>query len=242
LEERLGPTHPGLVASLTSFGNLLLIHGRFDDAAPLIERAVAIASSSNMTRFDSVGARVNLGTLRREQGRFEEALELYRIAREQLRELGFGDDTAPAARIDSHIGQTLIRVGRAGEARDRLERAVLVQESAPAVPAKMVAESQAALGEALCRLEAPIDGRAWIERACSVFSQELGEHHWQSAVCAIEHAACEVQLDRHEAAAARLDWAGPVVRERLPAGSYWNVRLDRVREELSPVPAIPGGR
>jgi eukaryotic-like serine/threonine-protein kinase len=241
LEARLGPTHPGLVASLTSFGNLLLSHGRFDEAAPLIERAVAIASSSNLARFDAVGARVNLATLRREQGRLEEALELYRIARQQLRELGIGDDAAPAARVESHIGQTLIRMGRPGEARDRLERALLVQESAPEVRATVVAESQATLGEALCRLDAPGDGLSWIERACSVFARELGEHHWQSAVCAIEHAACEVQLDRHEAAAARLDWAGPVVRERLPTGSYWNVRLDRVREALSTVPATTRG-
>jgi eukaryotic-like serine/threonine-protein kinase len=243
LQSRLGPGHPGLIAGLSSYGNLLLAHGKFDDASEPIESAVEIADRRDLVRLDAVGARVNLATLRREQGRFEDALNLYRQAREQFHQLGLGEVSSAVARIDSHLGQTLVRMGRLPAAREHLERSIAVQEAAPEVPAWLLAESQVALGEVLCRLDEPRQGLPWIERACPVLEQASSERLWQSAACAVEWAACELQLGRLEAATDRLDLAGAVIRERLPPSSYWSVRLEGARGALTrqDLPAEPKG-
>jgi eukaryotic-like serine/threonine-protein kinase len=232
LEERLGSGHPDLIAALTSYGNFLMAQGRFDDAAPLVERAVAIAAATGVKRFDAVGARVNLATLRREQGRLDEALSLYGDALEDFRELGVAEGTAAAARVDSHFGQTLVRQGRFEEGLARLERAVAVQEASTGVPEAVVAESQVARGVALCRLQAPEQGVALLESGCATLSRVFGPASWQGASCSLEQAACELRAGRLESAARRLATAEPAITARLPASSFWRVRLGQVQDAL----------
>ena len=243
LEARLGPEHPDLIAALTSFGNFLMSRGRFADAAPVVERAVAIAETTGVERFGAIGARVNLATLRREQGRLEEALALYRDAARRFGKLSVGDGTPAAARVDSHVGQTLVRMGRLEQGLERLERALAVQQTSAGVPEPVVAESRLARGVALCRVEATAEARAAVANACATLAHALGAESWQRATCELEQASCELRMDRLEDAAARLLTVEPVIAGRLPADSFWRRSLAEVRAQLDAAGgASPRGR
>ena len=235
LEARLAPNHPGLIASLTSHGHLLLTAGRFEDAAQPIERSAALAEGLVEPRYDAVGARVNLATLRREQGRLTEALELYESALDALSALGLADRSAPVARVESLIGESLIRLGRLPEARDRLRHALAIQEEQPGVQVAVIAESQAALGEALCRLGTVDDGLELIDRGCAGSIERASEHGWQAGTCAVRRAECALRAGRvGPTLVASLESAQRSFSDRLPAGHYWRTRVEALRAEVLP--------
>jgi tetratricopeptide (TPR) repeat protein/predicted Ser/Thr protein kinase len=72
-EAGLGTDNPGLVCALAGWGETLVEEHRYDEARPLLERAVAISAAQPVFPWLYVGARMNLATIlwsrRSERGR-----------------------------------------------------------------------------------------------------------------------------------------------------------------------------
>jgi tetratricopeptide (TPR) repeat protein len=226
LELGLGSDHADLVGSFTSYGSFLLDEARAADAAGWIERAAALAEAGGREEMRAVAARINRATLRREQGRLDEALGLYRAELEPLRQLA-GDGSASVARIESLIAQTLVRLDRPEEAEALFTRALVVQEASPGASRQATAETTLGLGSVRCRRGNAAEGLIQVQQSCDTLSRLFGEEHWWTGACAVELGACEAALGRLETARARLEGA-PRWFDDLDQESYWRVRAAEV--------------
>ena len=77
------------VRALESVGFALLFDGRYDEAQPWIEKAIAAARHAGARRYLAVDCML-LAACRRAQGRFAEARELLAEAHELANQIGFG--------------------------------------------------------------------------------------------------------------------------------------------------------
>ncbi|MBL8725139.1 MAG: serine/threonine protein kinase [Planctomycetes bacterium] len=115
-EKQLGPNHPVLIRRLCNLAGVLGQTNRLDEAAPLLERAVALGNGVD-ARFDDgvANATVNLGNVRAMAGRHEDALALWQQAL-VIRERRDGKDSLEAVSILENIATGLDELGRHDEA------------------------------------------------------------------------------------------------------------------------------
>jgi tetratricopeptide (TPR) repeat protein len=71
---------PGIGRHLSCLGGELVIRGRSDEAAPVLERAVGLLRETIRLNPENMQAHNNLGLALKAQGKFEEAIAVYRIA------------------------------------------------------------------------------------------------------------------------------------------------------------------
>lgn len=237
MESRFGADHPSLIPALTSYGRGLLAEGEFERAAAPIEQAYEIARPLGEIRFTAVAAKINLATLRREQGELEVALQLYEEAMDRLQQQGIDPQSSSIARLESHIGQTLLRMRRWRQAADALERAWQIQSQDPSVSVGNLAETQMLLGSLRCHREpTPERGAGLLDDACAKLIEQLGSDHWRCASCFVERAACRLRGGQRELARSDLEPALEVLRGKLSESSYWPSRAQEIRRELDSPP------
>ncbi|HVS63534.1 MAG TPA: serine/threonine-protein kinase [Thermoanaerobaculia bacterium] len=233
LERRLGPEHPDLASPLTNLGQLLLERGRRDEAAPAIERAARLGLDDDAHPLSGLGYRINLATLRREQGHPREAVALYREAAELLgRHL---DPEHPSrARVDSLLGHSLLLVGEMGEAEALLRRALEVQRARqrPRHPERL--ETEVALGPLLCERGEAEHGTALLVEADARSVQLPGGHPPPRAIAiALGLASCRLAAGDVAAAEAELGRARRLLAGALPADHYLHERMRSLTARLS---------
>jgi eukaryotic-like serine/threonine-protein kinase len=228
LERRLGPNHPDLGDPLTNLGNLLLEQGRRDEAAAFIERAVLLGGARPASGYKTTAYQVNLATLRREQGRYEEAIELYQDASAYFR-AELGADHRAVARLESLTAQSLRLLGRDRQAEALFRRSVAIQEMDPAADHRNLAETRGGLGGLLCEQGDVEGGAPLVEAACSTLAPGV---LWQ-ATCRIELATCRAAAGDRPSAERLLGEAGEMLRDTLPADHYLHARAARLGAEPS---------
>lgn len=227
LERRLGPAHPGLANPYSNLGKVLIDVGRPVEAVVYIEGAARIGSAEPGQSFSTAGQQINLATLRREQGRTEEALLLYRQAREFLREhLPVGHRAV--ARVDSLLGQTLRIHGDETAALERLEQALATQADSPPSD-RALAETRRHLGGLLCRQGDVHRGRNLVDQGCEGF-ENFEADPIRSAECSLERVSCELALGA--ARQGSLDRAERVLVEALPPDHFLRRRLRLLQHRI----------
>ena len=111
---------------LNDTGRYLLQRGRYGDAEPLLNRALAIAETAFADAGDDVAAALNnLGILRLFQGRHAEALAIHERAL-SIRERNRDDASTVASLVN--LGNVLFSMGRYGDAEPIYRRARAIGE------------------------------------------------------------------------------------------------------------------
>ena len=110
--------------SLARAGELAVMGGRFDEAAPLLEQAIAILTRIG-ERAEAAGAQVRLGELLLVSNRIEEGAALLESALESHENVG--NEPAIAA-VSAELGRLLFFEGRSAEALPHVERALDLSE------------------------------------------------------------------------------------------------------------------
>jgi class 3 adenylate cyclase/tetratricopeptide (TPR) repeat protein len=110
--------------SLARAGELAFMGGRLDEAAPLLEEAIAVLAACGQ-HADAAGAQVRLGELLFVSNRIEEGVKLLESALESHQ--AAGDEPAIAA-VAAELGRLLYFEGRRAEAIPHVERALELSE------------------------------------------------------------------------------------------------------------------
>ncbi|MBL8725702.1 MAG: tetratricopeptide repeat protein [Planctomycetes bacterium] len=127
--EHLDEHAPTTVIATNSYAVLLLGQGRYQDALPFLDQALAAGrASAEADPRDTVITQLNLVSALREVGRLGEAEPLGRSAVAELLEV-FGPDHPTTAAGRSLHAETLRRLGKLAEARDQLEAALATRRA-----------------------------------------------------------------------------------------------------------------
>lgn len=118
----------------------------------------------------------NLGSVRRHEGRLEEALELYRRAVE-LRRAALGHDDDKVAVFEQNVGTVLFDLGRFDEGFSALEHALGVQSSVYGPDHPQLAQAVNNVGAALYRVGRYDEAAPYLERAAEIRERSLGPTH-----------------------------------------------------------------
>jgi eukaryotic-like serine/threonine-protein kinase len=149
---------------------LVFVHAEYlrqpDTAEHWVHQAEALAP-----RVDDSGALAdlfsNIGTLRSNQARFDEAIALHERAL-ALREETFGPDDLRVAMSLNNLGVAKSRVGQLAEAEALHRRALALRESAESGPTTEVGTSLFNLGTVLQQAGRTQEGLKYMERAVGV--------------------------------------------------------------------------
>ena len=235
LERRLGEDHPDLAGVLSSLGKLLLELARPEEAAPYVEAAVRLGGAQTTASFQSTAQQVNLATLRLEQGRVREALDLYEQA-EQFFRRQIGAEHPAVARVESLRARGLRIVGDHDGAERLYRRALDVQQVA-AVGSRHLAETERGLGALLCQRGALEEGAPLVETGCSGpgESADPSGDPLRSAECAVARASCALgaahDSDRARALRAHAETVVSVLPEHHYVWKWWrDVRSPSIAE------------
>ncbi len=148
-EHALGPDHPDVARSLTTLGNLYYLEERFDDAAALHARAIAIVAGGRDETVLAM-ATTNLANAELARGRVREAQLGYERSIE-LAERTLGRDHPDLAVPLANLGAVRSELGDVEGAGQALERALELRERALGADHPLVGESLLAL--------APVDAQ-----------------------------------------------------------------------------------
>lgn len=153
-----GPESPFMAAELLELVIALRQQARYDDAEPVLQRALAIANkNAGPTSAQVVSAKVELGQMRLEQGRYPEARQVMEEVL-QARISQYGRDHRQVYLVIASLAEleTAQRRWPAAEARSREALAGFIRlrdDPARAIPrdSQMVVRTQIGLAEALRR-------------------------------------------------------------------------------------------
>ncbi len=166
-EKLLGPEHPHTTLSLNNLGRVLLGLGRYEEARPLHERALAL-------REKALGPEHPINSVLPQQqgltlglGRYEEARRLHERAL-ALREKALGPEDPLSAHTLIHLGGALWKLGHYEEARQRYERALALREKAVGPTHPRLAAALLGLGELELARGRPAEAMAPLERALAL--------------------------------------------------------------------------
>lgn len=147
-ERVLGPSSPGSTLARSNLGVALLLLGRPDEAAPLLESTNAELLARDSGVYVPM-SQSSLGQLRRVQGRFDEAIALQRDALSRLEAMG--PEATLLVEPLRELGRSLVGAGRAAEALVPLERALAISAQQP-LPQTELAQLHFALAQTLVGL------------------------------------------------------------------------------------------
>ena len=121
-------SHPRVASTLNNLAIVYKNQGRYGDAIPLYQRALAINEKALGTSHPQVaGVLGNLASAYKRQGRYGDAIPLYQRAL-AIREKTFGISHPKVARTLNNLGVTYEEQGRYGEAAPLLRRALAIKE------------------------------------------------------------------------------------------------------------------
>ncbi len=174
----------GLAVALEATGELLSrvesyldSQGRYEEAIPLSERALAIGEQTLRSDHPTVATRLNnLAELYRDQGRLEEAEPLY-LRTVEIDEKVYGPDHPEVATDLNNLAVLYRDQGRLEEAEPLAKRALSISEEALGTDHPTIATRMNVLGyiyRAQGRLE---EAEPLYERALAISEQRLGSDH-----------------------------------------------------------------
>lgn len=187
-----------VASSTAGLGYALLKLGRFDDAEPLLERAVAMhrelgADSDEIVPFDQ------LASLYVDRGRFEEAEALYRQALERTRRI-HGANHPDTATRENNLATLYYRTGQLEDAARHYEQALEIQRRLldPLHPNVLTVMNN--LGALYNRIGDWNRAVELLEPALSGRREVLGEDHLEVAVTGFHLANALARLERAQEA------------------------------------------
>jgi class 3 adenylate cyclase/predicted ATPase len=176
-------------------GILLFLAGRVADAEPLLVAAAADPSTA-------APAMVALGTLRREQGRSDDARELLAAAASAAAQQN--DKTSEAAAW-SHLGETYMQSGRPADARQCAERALGLALAASSVVEQARAYTVLTIhhgffchpreAQPVFEAASALDGRGRVRRFAAVIAINQALYHMEQGRLAEAEVAAQSSLE-----------------------------------------------
>jgi tetratricopeptide (TPR) repeat protein len=167
--------------SLTCLGDVVRIHGRYDEAEPYLREAIAIGEASLGGEDEDVVTALNsLAVLFKYNGRFDEAAALYARALRAAEAAGAADESL--ATLLHNIGGLEHARGNyaAGEAPAR--RSVELRERALGPDHPLVAADLAALAAIVDGLGRHGEAERMYVRVLSIFERTYGPDHYEIAI------------------------------------------------------------
>ncbi|MFH1679439.1 MAG: serine/threonine-protein kinase [Candidatus Eisenbacteria bacterium] len=176
-EERLGPDHPDVAASLNHLANTLHMRGEYDGALVLHERALAVRESALAPDDPDLAVSLhNLADLLEDRGDYERARALFERALE-IKEKSLGPDHPATAAALHDLALLLSETGDLERARALLERALAIQERAYGSVHSDIAQTLENLGGLHGTLGEYETARALKERALAIREEVYGPEH-----------------------------------------------------------------
>jgi tetratricopeptide (TPR) repeat protein len=141
--------HPDRVLAELRLGDLLLLEGRTDEAAPLFESALAAQAQLYGDKSVQVADVLeSLSSIRRAQGQLPEAEDLARRAL-QTRQAAVGHEDMTTGYLHTILAVVLMKRGKYEEAEQSLRQSLVIFEKTLPADHQYVAASEHVLGEVL---------------------------------------------------------------------------------------------
>lgn len=129
-EQKKGPEHPATGRHLTKLAQLYALHGRYAEALPLFERALAITEKAKGSEHPDVARRLkNVGWAHQAMGQYTNALPLFERAL-SISEIAHGPEHPDTGKRLDDLGKLHQDMGRLGKALPLLETALAISEKA----------------------------------------------------------------------------------------------------------------
>jgi len=202
------------IEPLLGLGNMLAGQGRFDEAAPLLERALGMMRGlGDAADLRSLArAATSVAVLRHRQGRVDEAESLYLEALD-LHERSDGRNLTYVADVLSSLGRLYEERGQHEEARGRLEEAVRIRRAIHEGDHPRLATTLLNLGEFLKGTGDAVDALRIFEEAHQMNVSLFGERSVSAATTLASIAAAHERLGELERALETHREAVSIVRE-----------------------------
>ena len=173
-EKSLGPSHPGVAFTLNRVGIALSRRGEYDEAIAAFRRSIAITEKSHGADYLLLTEPlVHLGDALAELGQFRAASAAFERGL-AIAEGVAADHPNAAAALDA-IGRLLTRRGRAGEALQYHQRALVMRERKLGARHPSLAVCLTGIGEAQLRLGRPALAISALERVLAGFAAQPGD-------------------------------------------------------------------
>jgi tetratricopeptide (TPR) repeat protein len=216
-ERQFGPDHPNVARSLTNLGKQYQYHGKYDQAEPLYQRALAIkenlAIKEMVSRPDHADIAVNLdglATLYRIRHRYADAETLLKRSL-AVREQAFGPDGLNVCPSLESLAVLYQSEGRHGDAEPYLRRVLAIREKALGPDHPQVGQSLHQLAR-LYRMQGRLpEARTSYDRAVAL----LGSNHPEAILAAVvagDYAAAARAIGRKDLTGAKPETLVSVVR------------------------------
>jgi len=206
-EAALAPNDPLVVKALNDVAAINYTLRRYDEAAGLFERSVALWRGLDEP-LELATALTGYGAVLLEQGDYEASTEAHDEALAVRRRV-LGDDHPKVAESLSHLCWLLQTQGRYAEAEPRCREALTIRETAYGESHVLVGHSLLMLGEVRAKQGDGTEGPLLSGKGVQVLESILGADHPMTLRAGIRHA---LNLDR----TGKTDEAVAVVRRILP--------------------------
>jgi tetratricopeptide (TPR) repeat protein len=175
-EVKLGPNHPRLAAPLFDVAASIFLQGGYDEAEPLLRRALAIAEREPELNVNFIFYVLShLATLLRDRACLDEAEVVSRRMVESLDTPGCNPDNRPNAL--SKLAVVLIHQRKYVEAEELLRRALRIYEEAPEPETHCLADHLNTLGY-LFRMQARhAEAEPFFRRSLAMSEKTMGASH-----------------------------------------------------------------
>jgi serine/threonine-protein kinase len=174
IDQRLAEQPASRAAMLHVLGTVQYRLGLFDEAQPLLERALAVRRTQRpAVPLDVAATAAALGVLYHRQGRTAEGVKLIEEATALHRAGG------PGARLDvakdlNNLGNAYKALGRNAEARAAFEESIAIHDEAHVPDPGQLARVLNNYGLFLTRADEPVAARAALERALALHERASG--------------------------------------------------------------------
>ncbi len=178
IEQELAGQGPLQAALMTLMGNVYRELAHYEEARPLLERAVALRREQEADPLELAESVFGLARLREDEGEYGAARALYEEAL-ALRERALGGADPEVAHALCGLGRVLARQAAYEQARRLHQRAVEILEAAHGPDHPDVGRALADLGQVLQSTRELEQARALYERALAIFEAGYdGDHPW----------------------------------------------------------------
>jgi CHAT domain-containing protein/tetratricopeptide (TPR) repeat protein len=218
---------PGIFTYLNSLAGYYKDQARYDEAELLLEEALDIVEAHARLEDERAALTLNMAEIHRLQGRYEDAIPLYRRA------LALATKSMPpldVAIFRNQIASAYAEMGRPRDAEAQYRQALAVADSSADASPLVIAQFKNDLGVLLAREGRLAEGEALLGEAISLREGVYGPNHPLVAVSL-------TQLAR-----ARAGLLGGTSRKRTPRDGEAAALLDRALAIFDSTTAEPEGR
>lgn len=160
-------------ANLTKLARVLREQQKFDEAEPLLKKAVTLVEASPEPHDkELIVALNNLAMVQREQGNFEEALNIYKRVEPLQEKVGATD--SEKLTMETNFGVVLDTVGNYDEARPHLEKALALCEKVDGVSSKNYATCLYNLKELFLHMDDYGNAEVYMKKVLEIHKAQNG--------------------------------------------------------------------